>query len=140
MEPEGNDLDSPLATALGQVGDRWTLLLVDGLLLGSARFGELQERVPGISTNVLTNRLRALERDGLLIAEAYSQRPLRYEYSLTATGKELAGALRMLAAWAATPGDHSPITHQVCGTPLEVRWFCPTCNMTTDGDEEPWRA
>ena len=67
--------DSPLARALDRVGDRWTLLVVDALLDGPRRFNELVEDLGGIASNILTQRLRHLEREALLIATPYSQRP-----------------------------------------------------------------
>jgi len=177
---------SPLAAALQRVGDRWTLLLVAELLDGPRRFGELQEVVPGIATNVLTNRLRELERHGLVVATPYSRRPLRFEYELSRAGAELAGALRLLAAWGAASGpppqlghgrpdeaahggrgrrrespgapgsrtargglpaggdaDGDPAelllpVHDACGTPLEVRHWCPTCQLVASDEEEVW--
>ena len=62
--------DHPLAAALDSVGDRWTLLLVEALLDGPRRFGDLQEHVRGIAPNVLTQRLRRLEGEGLVLAAA----------------------------------------------------------------------
>lgn len=177
---------SPLAAALQRVGDRWTLLLVAELLDGPKRFGELQEVVPGIATNVLTNRLRELERHGLVVATPYSRRPLRFEYELSQVGADLAGALRLLAAWGAAsgpppqgvdghpdeaaPGRRRPRdaespppqgrqgrpgsraggygggdpadlllpVHSACGTPLEVRHWCPTCQLVATDQEEVW--
>ena len=90
-----------LDRALAAVGDRWSPLVVAALLDGPRRFGELQETVAGIAPNVLTARLRSLEEHGLVVAEPYSHRPLRYRYELTARGEDLAGPLRMLAAWGA---------------------------------------
>ena len=129
-----------LAAALERVGDRWTLLVVAALLDGAKRFGELQEQVPGVATNVLTARLRELERQGLVVGTPYSERPLRVEYQLTAVGAELSGALRLLAAWGAGPGGGAePPTHSVCGTPLEVSYWCPTCQRRAEeDDEEVW--
>lgn len=135
------DLRRPLASALERVGDRWSLLVIGALLEGPRRFGELQEAVPGLATNVLAARLRELERHGLVVGEPYSTRPLRLEYRATGRAAELAGALRLLAAWgaAATPdGEHELPTHPLCGTPLEVRFWCPTCQQVADEDEEVW--
>ena len=56
----------PVATALDFVGDRWTILILRELLGGSARFQELREGLPGIASNLLTERLRRLEADGLV--------------------------------------------------------------------------
>jgi DNA-binding HxlR family transcriptional regulator len=92
-----DDLDKALAA----LGDRWSLLVVQALLQGPKRFGELQQAVTGIAPNVLTSRLRSLEEHGVVVAEPYSQRPLRYRYELTARGEDLAEPLRLLAAWGA---------------------------------------
>jgi DNA-binding HxlR family transcriptional regulator len=97
-EPEHGS--SPLAEALARVGDRWTLLVVEALLPGPRRFNDLLSEIPGIAPNILSDRLKRLERDGLLVARPYSQRPPRAAYQLTAEGTELAGALRLLPQWA----------------------------------------
>ena len=124
---------SPLAWAVERIGERWALLVVDALLAGPLRFNELQEALPGIAPNVLTQRLRHLEREALVVARPYSQRPPRFEYELTAFGRELAGALRLLADWGGRGApDAEPLTHARCGTPLEVRLWCPTCDETVE--------
>jgi DNA-binding HxlR family transcriptional regulator len=144
------DTTAALSSALRRVGDRWTLLLVGALLDGPLRYGELQEAVPGIATNVLSSRLKDLERQGLVAAHPYSRRPLRLEYQLTSVGAELAGVMRLLAAWGAAstvPDDEvlnptdrytGPPVHALCGTPLEVRYWCPTCQQLAEDDDEVW--
>ena len=126
---------SPLAEALARVGDRWTLLVVEALLPGPLRFNDLLSQIPGIAANILSDRLKRLERDGLLVARPYSRRPPRSEYELTAEGKELAGALRLLAHWATRHADPSTaLRHPACGTPIEARWYCPTCDVLVDDE------
>ncbi|HEX6129794.1 MAG TPA: helix-turn-helix domain-containing protein [Candidatus Limnocylindria bacterium] len=128
--------DSPLAAALQRVGDRWSLLLVEALLGGPRRFGELEEAVPGIAPNILSDRLRRLEAERVVRATPYSERPPRFSYELTPEGAELAGALRLLADWGArVSADAEPLRHAACGTPLEARWFCPTCARDVEGAE-----
>ena len=128
---------SSLARALDLVGDRWTLLVVDALLAGPHRFGELLDRLEGIAPNILTSRLRDLTRRGLVVAAPYSRRPLRMVYELTAPGRELAGALAELSAWGATnEGIGRPSHHEACGTGLELRAWCPTCERPVDPDED----
>jgi DNA-binding HxlR family transcriptional regulator len=128
---------SALADALTAVGDRWTLLVIAALLDGPRRFGDLQAEVPGIAPNVLTQRLRQLERNALVVARPYSERPPRFVYELSAAGQELAGALRLLAGWGArnAEGGTAP-RHSVCGTPMEARWWCPTCERTVADEED----
>ena len=127
---------SPLAEALAAVGDRWTLLVVEALLGGSLRFNELQERIEGIAPNILSSRLRRLEQDGLVLAQPYSERPPRFIYELTAAGRELAGALRLLADWGARHSEAEPVVHRACGSALEARWYCPTCDQTVDEPDD----
>ncbi len=144
---------APLAEALQQVGDRWSLLIVDALLDGPLRFGDLEETVAGVASNVLSQRLKQLEQDGVILSRRYSARPPRYAYELTGSGRDLAGALRLLTAWGArrsrggaagpdgapanAPGEGTAgPRHDVCGTPLEARWYCPTCDRIADEDPE----
>ena len=130
-EPEHGS--SPLAEALARVGDRWTLLVVEALLPGPRRFNDLLSQIPGIAANILSDRLKRLERDGLLVARPYSQRPPRAAYQLTAEGTELAGALRLLAQWGSRHTDQADSPrHLACGTPIEARWYCPTCDQLVD--------
>ncbi|HVF11804.1 MAG TPA: helix-turn-helix domain-containing protein [Actinomycetota bacterium] len=117
---------NPLAHALEKVGDRWTLLVIHVLLDGERRFNDLHSGLPGIAPNVLSQRLKHLEREGLVVARRYSDRPVRYTYQLTALGADLVGALRLLEQWGAQ-GSGGGARHHACGTPLEARWYCPTC-------------
>lgn len=129
------ETESPLAEAVARVGDRWTLLIVEALLEGPSRFGELVTRI-GIASNILSQRMKRLEQEALVIANAYSERPRRYEYELTEAGRELAGALRLLADWGARHSEEAePIRHSACGTPLEARWYCPTCAEQVGGGD-----
>jgi DNA-binding HxlR family transcriptional regulator len=126
-----------LDAALTRIGDRWSLLVVSALFGGALRFNQLQEMSGGIATNVLTQRLRNLEELGVVVATRYSSRPPRYLYDLTASGHELAGAVRLLSDWGAarTGAPEAAPLHGECGTPLEARWYCPTCSRTVADDE-----
>jgi DNA-binding HxlR family transcriptional regulator len=143
LEPDGSTpgLDaisrSALADALATIGDRWTLLVIAALLDGPKRFGDLQDEVGGIAPNVLSQRLRQLERNALVVARPYSERPPRFVYELSSAGRELAGALWLIAGWGARNADGATAPrHAVCGTPMEARWWCPTCERTVDDDED----
>lgn len=134
------DEESPLAAALDRVGDRWTLLVVEALLDGPRRFADLATLIPGIAPNILSQRLKHLEKQSLLLSRPYSRRPVRLAYELTAAGAELAGALRMLGQWGARVSGRTAANlprHASCGTPMEARWYCPTCVRTVDEDERP---
>ena len=126
---------SPLQTALDRVGDRWCLLVVESLLEGPLRFNDLGAALPGIAPNILSHRLKRLERERVVAARPYSERPTRLAYELTAEGPELAGALRLLADWGARPESADALRHGSCGTALEARWYCPTCARAIAEDE-----
>ncbi len=128
--------DSPLGAALARVGDRWSLLVVEALLPGPRRFNELAEAVTGIAPNILADRLRRLEAERVIRSTPYSDRPPRFAYELSAEGAELAGALRLLADWGSRVArEAEPMRHAACGTPVEARWWCPTCDRPVDAAE-----
>lgn len=147
------DQPSALSEALSRVGDRWSLVIVEALMGGPLRFADLQGRIPGISTNVLAARLRHLEGQGVLMAVPYSRRPLRFSYDLTHAGRELSGAVGVLAQWSAdhagggasrpADGPHggsgTPV-HPLCGTSMVAVWWCPTCDQPSgsDGPDAVW--
>ncbi len=112
--------------------------MVEALLDGPRRFGELTDTLSGIAPNILTDRLRRLERAGIVRSTPYQERPTRLAYDLTADGRDLASALRLLADWGSRGGsDAEPLRHLTCGTALEARWFCPTCEAAVDPAEAP---
>jgi len=87
------------ARALDVVGDRWTLLIVRELLLGPRRFTDLLDGLPGISRNLLTQRLRDLDRDGIVARQQLPPPAARQVYALTGDGRDLADAMLPLVAW-----------------------------------------
>lgn len=132
-QPAVRTTSTPLEAALERVGDRWSLLLVEALLERPRRFNELGEALPGIAPNILSDRIRRLERERIVTATPYQQRPPRMSYALTAEGHDLASVLRLLADWGArSAGGAEPIQHELCGTGLETRWWCPTCAVAID--------
>jgi DNA-binding HxlR family transcriptional regulator len=135
-QPYAPPATTPLEAALDRVGDRWSLLLVDALLVGGKRFGELREELPGLAPNILTDRLRRLEREGIIVATPYSTRPPRMEYTLTGDGRDLASTRRQQADWGARRDAHGePRRHDRCGTAVEARWYCPTCAIAVSDAE-----
>ena len=127
--------DTPLARAVARVGDRWALLIVDALRPGARRFNDLLSEIPGIASNVLSQRLKHLEAEGVIVGRPYQTRPPRQAYELSGAGRGLAGAIRMLAQWGSLGSDAEPHRHETCGTPLETRWFCATCERAVADDE-----
>jgi DNA-binding HxlR family transcriptional regulator len=132
-----HDPMTAISEATSIIGDRWSPGVIAALLDGPLRYGELMERLDGIAPNILSARLKKLEHDGLLVSSLYSERPPRFEYRLTEAGAELSDLLRLLAAWGARRlhGEVGPV-HAACGTPLQVAWWCPTCEQRATPDDE----
>lgn len=122
------DNDS-LDAAARRIGDRWTLRVVADLLDGDRTFGELADAIDGLAPNILTARLKALQADGVVVARPYQRNPVRMRYSLTAAGRRLGDAIALLADWGVRRrGVPVPARHAACGTPMELRRWCPTCD------------
>ncbi|MFC4224209.1 winged helix-turn-helix transcriptional regulator [Lysinibacter cavernae] len=94
--------DCPTRQVLDRIGDRWTVLVVGTLADGPLRYSEIAERVDGVSQKMLTQTLRALERDGLVTRTMFPQIPPRVEYELTEEGRSLGEPLAVLEHWATT--------------------------------------
>lgn len=90
----------PIATTLDMIGDRWTLVLLRDMINGKARFSEFLTSPERITTNVLTDRLGAMEAAGLISRVPYQDRPRRYEYRLTERGRSLLPVLQDICRWA----------------------------------------
>ena len=88
-----------VASTLDIVGDRWTLLIIRDLLGGKSRYSEFLASAEKIPSNILADRLRRLEREGLIERSLYSEHPPRSAYHLTAEGQELGWAVDALATW-----------------------------------------
>lgn len=89
----------PVAGVLDILGDKWTLIVVRDLLLGKKTYGEFQHSPEGIPTNILADRLKKLQSVGIIEKQLYQEKPKRYEYVLTAKGKELSPMILELVRW-----------------------------------------
>lgn len=89
----------PVATIVTLVGNKWKLLIIRNLLAGTQRFNEMRRTIPGISQKVLTDNLRELERDELIVRKVYAEIPPRVEYSLSEMGRTLKPVFDAMQAW-----------------------------------------
>jgi DNA-binding HxlR family transcriptional regulator len=130
--------DRALDRALSALGDRWSLQIVKALLAGPQRYNDLSMTVVGIAPNVLASRLRHLEAARLVDARPYQERPRRLEYALTEEGLSLGDVLGVLETWASRTNGTAPThVHQRCGTPIEWRPWCPTCDEPAQATDDP---
>lgn len=96
---KNNLLECPVATTVQMIGSKWKLLILRNLLVRPWRFNELKKSLDGISQKVLTDSLRALEVDGIVIRTVYLEVPPRVEYSLSKTGESLRPVLKSMEEW-----------------------------------------
>jgi DNA-binding HxlR family transcriptional regulator len=101
----------PVACTLDLLGDKWTLLVVRDLLLGRHTYKAMQNSPEHIPSNILADRLKRLEREGVVRKTLYQERPPRYEYHLTEKGLDLGPVLHAILSWGSTyvPGTMSKV-------------------------------
>ncbi|KJZ35659.1 MULTISPECIES: helix-turn-helix domain-containing protein [Pseudomonas] len=122
----------PISRAESVVGDRWTVLVLRELFMGSHRFDEIQAQTAG-TPQMIATRLKRLEADGLVARRPYSERPLRYEYHLTPKGDAFYSVVLALRAWGETwckseeEGLAVVYTHATCRQPAGLGPLCAHC-------------
>lgn len=89
----------PVATTVQLIGNKWKLLIMRNLLVRPWRFNELQKSLVGISQKVLTDSLRSMENDGIVIRTVYPEVPPRVEYALSELGESMRPILDAMEAW-----------------------------------------
>ncbi len=92
----------PVEAALDLIGGKWRSIILFRVLEETRRFNELRRLVPGMTQRMLTNQLRELERDGLIVRKVYAEVPPKVEYSISEFGRTLEPVLRALVQWAET--------------------------------------
>ena len=89
----------PVATTVSLIGNKWKLLIIRNLLVGKARFKDLKNGINGISQKVLTDNLRSMEADGIIIRKSYPEIPPRVEYELSELGNSLRPIIKSMEVW-----------------------------------------
>ena len=127
-QPETEDTLCPIARASAIIADRWTILILRELRMGNVRFDGLQAQT-GISSNLLNQRLLAMEANGLIERKVYHKHPKRYEYCITDKTRELDGVMLSLRLWGMRhcgldPGAESAVTmkHRRTGAIMGADW------------------
>ena len=126
-----SDVACSVARATSVVGDRWTLLVLRDCFMGIRRFEDFERRL-GIARPVLSQRLKKLVAEGVLERVRYEERPARYEYRLTAMGRDLYPVIRTLTAWGdkylmEEQGPPVLTRHRGCGHVVTPVLTCPEC-------------
>ncbi|WP_431103020.1 winged helix-turn-helix transcriptional regulator [Roseateles noduli] len=124
----------PIAQTLAIVGERWTLLILREMFMGSTRFDEFQMYTEA-APHLLSTRLKQLEVDGIVTRELYQERPPRHEYKLTAKGLDLFPVIMGLKAFGDKHGKYRSrgkaaitVVHAKCGHSTELKMRCSCCD------------
>jgi DNA-binding HxlR family transcriptional regulator len=124
------DMPCSVAQCLEVVGEWWSMLIVRDAFLGVTRFDEFQQRL-GISRNILQRRLEHLVAEGVFERVEYQRRPPRFDYRLTAKGKDLWVVLTAMREWgdrwAAPDGPPIELVHRPCGAHTHMVATCEAC-------------
>lgn len=124
------ELNCSIARTLAVIGDRWTLLVLRDAFSGVRRFEHFQTNLK-VTRHLLADRLKKLEREGILRRAPYGERPVRYEYRLTDKGLDLYPIIVSLLKWGdkhTADGDRPvELMHRNCGGPASPKLVCGTC-------------
>ncbi|HET6811999.1 MAG TPA: helix-turn-helix domain-containing protein [Acidimicrobiales bacterium] len=130
------DMHCSVAQCLEVVGEWWSLLIIRDVFLGVTRFDQFQERL-GISRNILQQRLNHLVEADVLKKVPYSEHPPRYDYRLTAQGRDLWPVLTAMRQWgdryAAPDGPPLHVVHKACGRVSHAVMTCSSCGERLTG-------
>jgi DNA-binding HxlR family transcriptional regulator len=123
-----------VAAALDVIGEKWSLLVVRELFLGSRRFTDIAAHT-GAPRDILTTRLRRLEQLGVIERRVRPDRPRQHIYVLTDKGKDLRPVMMALKHWGDTHvmgRTLPPVYTHTCGATFEPRTHCATCGEPVD--------
>lgn len=131
---ERYDLPCNIAQTLNLIGDRWTLLIIHEVLIGNATFNQMKLALKGVSSRLLSERLKYLESAGLIASELYSEHPPRYQYTATESGKALEHVFNSMVVWGRQhlPKCYKKLIHQSCGHEVQIAHYCPHCDKNVD--------
>ena len=104
----------PVATTIDLLSSKWKVLIIRDLLPGTKRFSELKISVAGISQKMLTQSLREMEEDGLVVRQVFAVVPLKVEYSLSTLGQSMRPVIDSMADWGSFYLDENPDKEKLC--------------------------
>ncbi|CAG7657479.1 winged helix-turn-helix transcriptional regulator [Paenibacillus allorhizosphaerae] len=131
---ERYDLPCNIAQTLNMIGDRWTLLILHDILVGRTTFNEIKKSLTGISSKILSDRLKHLEEHGLIVSSLYTDHPPRYKYTLTDSGKDLSHVFNAFIYWGEQhlAKCYKKLVHRSCKHEVEPAYYCPHCEKNVE--------
>src|SRR5665647_34947 len=89
----------PIETTLSLISGKWKILIIKELIKEPVRYGTLKSRIPKVSAKVITQQLKEMGNDGIIIRKVYAEVPARVEYSLSQMGRSMLKILQEMAVW-----------------------------------------
>lgn len=134
MKTTTYNLPCNIAQTLNIIGDRWTLLIIHEILIGNTTFSDIKRALDGISSNLLSDRLKYLESSGLISFTLYSEHPPRYSYTLTKSGEDLEDVFNAMILWGKNNLEkcYKKLIHQKCNHEVDISYYCSHCNENVD--------
>lgn len=131
------DLSCNIAQTLNIIGDRWTLLIIHEIFLGKKTYKELEINLNGIASNLLANRLKELEKAGIILSELYQEHPRRYSYSITEKGKDLREVFNSIILWGHKYLEvcYKEIVDKSTKDPVKLVYYNSKTNQILSSDE-----
>jgi len=131
---ERYDLPCNIAQTLNIIGDRWTLLILHEILTGQTTFNQIKKSLSGISSKLLSDRLKYLEENELITSVLYSEHPPRYRYGLTPSGRDLEPVFNSILMWGTRhlKKCYKKLVHASCGHEVRPAYYCEHCGGNVD--------
>ena len=126
-----------IAQTLNIIGDKWTLLILHQIMMGHETYNEMKEGLIGIPSNLLSERLKSLESEGLIVNELYQEHPPRYRYLLTESGEDLSDVFNSLILWGERhlKKCYKRLVHRDCKTSVALQYYCSHCEKIAEKSE-----
>lgn len=126
-----------IAQTLNIIGDKWSLLILHRIFVGRETYKDIQEGLDGIPTNLLSERLKTMESDELIVRSLYQTHPPRYKYTLTEKGLDLVDVFNSLMLWGERHLDkcYKKLVHSHCKSSVQHKYYCPECKKYIDINE-----
>ena len=131
------NLPCNIAQTLNIIGDKWTLLILRQLSKGHDTYNTILENLEGLPSNLLSNRLKSLEEDQLIVPVLYQTHPPRYRYELTDSGKDLEDIFNSIILWGEKhlKKCYKQLVHTSCNYKIKMQYYCPHCETSVEKNE-----
>lgn len=137
MQKKQYEIPCNIAQSLNLIGDKWTLLILHSIKVGNTTYKDIQASLPGIPTNLLSNRLKSLEEDQLISSHLYSEHPPRYCYELCESAQALDDVYNAIILWGEKylKTCYKKLVHKECGHSVRITYYCEHCDSYVEQED-----